>query len=182
MALKRSGDIDELCYPYIYEQGELCDFEVITDELCSQVGDILCCLDVEYQDPFIDLQQLQPMMFHLNGSIRGKQAIHEKDIVWLKQRYRHYRNLTQSNVSGFLLPQGDVAAMKCYLARSNAKKAIRIMVKLDQQGVVVADELHRFCNLLCNFFFVLAVYINQLKGIREKPFTSLSYPQKDAGR
>ena len=31
---------DELCccYPFIYETSSLCDFEVITDELCGHIG------------------------------------------------------------------------------------------------------------------------------------------------
>ena len=30
--MKHSRDPDENCYPFIYEAGALCDFEVFTDE------------------------------------------------------------------------------------------------------------------------------------------------------
>ena len=38
MVLKFSGDIDELAYPFIFEDSSLCDFEILTDELCTYVG------------------------------------------------------------------------------------------------------------------------------------------------
>lgn len=37
MALKYFGDIRELCYPFIYEESPLCDYEILTDELCAVV-------------------------------------------------------------------------------------------------------------------------------------------------
>ena len=38
MTLKYSGDIRELCYPFIYEDSPLCDYEIITDELCATLA------------------------------------------------------------------------------------------------------------------------------------------------
>lgn len=175
MTLKRSKNINELCYPFIYEQSYLCDYEVATDELCSHIGHIMAFLPEQFEDIKNDLQILQPLTYHLNGSIRGKLAITEGNLEWLLQRYQHYQALTENRVEGFVLPQGKFPAPQCHLARSAAKKAIRIMVRLDQEGIDVPDVLHRFCNLLCNFFFVLALTTNQQQGVDEIPFTSLSY-------
>ena len=175
MTLKRSKTIDELCYPFIYEHSYLCDYEVATDELCSHVGHIIAFLPEQFDDIKSDLFILQPLVYHLNGSIRGKLAITEENLSWLLQRYHHYQRLTENTVEGFVLPQGPFPAPQCHLARSAAKKAIRIMVRLDQKGIHVPDVLHRMCNLLCNFFFVIAIYSNQQQGFTETPFTSLSY-------
>ncbi|POF60957.1 cobalamin adenosyltransferase, partial [Vibrio vulnificus] len=36
-----SKQLDELCYPFIYEDSPVCDFEIRADELCSRVGLLL---------------------------------------------------------------------------------------------------------------------------------------------
>ena len=178
MALKYSGDIDELCYPFIYEQSYLCDYDVATDELCSHVGNMLSVLDEGFEDISADLNILHPMIYHLNGSIRGKLAISETDLIWLKERYHDYQRQTKGLIDGFVLPRGNRQTMPFQLARSAAKKAIRMMVRIDQEGRAVPDVLHRFCNLLCNFFFVLALTVNARNGFEEVAFISKSYSAK----
>jgi ATP:cob(I)alamin adenosyltransferase len=175
MPLKSSKDKDELCYPFIYEQSCLCDYEIATDEMCSRIGMILSILSSSQKEVANDLETLQPLIYHLNGSLRGKLAISEDNQQWLLNRYHYYQDKTKSCVAGFVLPRGSQVAMQLHLARSLAKKAIRLMVSVDQEGITVPDILHRFCNLLCNFFFVLAIYINHQQGFKEKPFTSKSY-------
>ncbi len=175
MTLKKSNNRDELCYPFIYESSYLCDFEVATDELCSHIGGIITLVPSEHEDIATDLDQLQPLIYHLNGSIRGRLAIGEADLQWLLARYHHYQQETAGTIDGFVLPRGPLPSPQLHLARSAAKKAIRLMVRVDEEGVEVPDILHRFCNLLCNFFFVLALTINQRQSVTERSFVSESY-------
>lgn len=83
MPLKYSGNIRELCYPFIYEASPLCDYEIITDELCTVLGGIITELEDApfFVDIYRSLTELQPYVFHLNGSVRGKQAIHKEEIL-----------------------------------------------------------------------------------------------------
>ena len=55
MALKPSRNWDEVCYPFIHETSVLCDFEVITDELCGHIGEIIDLM------PFDDLRADGPI-------------------------------------------------------------------------------------------------------------------------
>ncbi len=179
MTLKCSNNKDELCYPFIYETSYLCDFEVATDELCGHIGAILTLLPQQFSDVYADLDILQLLAFHLNGSIRGRLAVTEDDLAWLLQRYHHYQALTRGCANGFVLPRGVQPVPQLHQARSTAKKAIRLMVRIDHEGIEVPDILHRLCNLLCNFFFVLTLYLNQQSGFKEVPFVSKSYGQGD---
>ena len=52
--MKHSRDPDENCYPFIYEAGALCDFEVFTDELCGHLGAALSLLEVSAWSPNLD--------------------------------------------------------------------------------------------------------------------------------
>ena len=153
--MTKNKKLDELCYPFIHERGYLCDFEVITDELCSQVGTCLALLDDDHADLAADLALLQPLCWHVNGSIRGRLAIAEEDMDWLHQRYDHYRKEIDGMRQGFVLPSGSVLAMQFHIARSSAKKAIRAIVRLQEQDQQPPEILGRFCNLLCNFFLSL---------------------------
>ena len=88
--MTKNKKLDELCYPFIHDQGYLCDFEVITDEICNQIGMCLALLDGDHADLAADLAHLN-LWWHVNGSVRGKLAIAEEDMDWLHHRYDHYR-------------------------------------------------------------------------------------------
>ncbi len=169
---------DEICYPFIYETSHLCDYEIVTDELCGHIGAALSCLDASepaMRDIAQDLGRLQPLAFHANGSIRGRLAVDESDIAWLQGRLSHYRDELDGWVQGFVLPRGLPPVPQLHLARSAAKKAIRCLVRVEQEGREVPMVLPRLCNLMCNVFFTLTLVVNRRRGFAETPFTSKSY-------
>lgn len=173
--MKPGKNLDELCYPFIYETSYLCDFEVVTDELCGIVGAVMAQFPEQPADILQDLDRLQPLVFHLNGSIRGELAIEESDLQWLQSRLAHYKTVIGDRISGFVLPRGNVPIPQLHQARSAAKKAVRFMVRIEQEGHQIPMVLPRFCNLMCNFFFVLSLVINHRRGQGEISFISKSY-------
>lgn len=175
MSLKKSNNTDEVCYPFVHEASCLCDYEVITDELCTQLGMALSALDPEMEDIAADLERLQPLAFHANGSIRGRLAVEEEDLIWLGGRLKHYTAEVAGRNSGFVLPRGTVPVPQLHQARSASKKAIRALVRVDEEGISVPDVLPRLLNMLCNFCFVLTQVINQRRNVEEPAFISKSY-------
>ncbi|WP_263322368.1 cobalamin adenosyltransferase [Endozoicomonas sp. Mp262] len=177
MSLKYSGDIRELCYPFIYEDSALCDYEIITDELCATLGGVITELEANpiFADIFTFLDKLQPKIFHLNGSIRGRQAIFEEQLEWLAGYFDHYQSELAGQLNSFILPRGGRPVQLLHCCRSLAKKTVRALVKIDAEGIAVPDVLHRFANMLSNLFFRLTVVINRRLGIIEPEYKSLSY-------
>ncbi|MDR1994819.1 hypothetical protein [Azonexus sp.] len=173
--MKPGRNRDELCYPFIYETSNLCDFEVVTDELCGHIGAACSLLPADMPDIAADLDRVQPLAFHVNGSIRGRLAIEEADLAWLQARLRHYREEVRERLESFVLPRGTQPIPQLHLARSAAKKAIRLMVRIEQEGREIPMVLPRMCNLMCNFFFVLTLVINKRRCVDETPFGSKSY-------
>ncbi len=173
--MRRSSDLDEVCYPFIHESGPLCDFEVITDELCGNIGAAISGAPADCKDIREDLAMLQPLAFHLNGSLRGRLAVTEEDLDWAKQRLADYRDEAAGRAAGFVLPRGEMPVPFLNLSRSGAKKAIRQMVRIEESGHEVPDVLPRFCNILCNLFFAMILVINQRRNTTEVPFVSKSY-------
>ena len=184
MPLKYSGDIRELCCPFIYEDSPLCDYEIITDELCATLGGVISELenDQRFVDIYDFLDQLQHRIFHMNGSVRGKQAIFEQQIQWLAGYFDHYQQEIEGQLHGFILPRGGRPVQLLHSCRSLSKKVVRALVKVDAHGIEVPDELHRFGNMLCNLFFRLTVVINRRLGIVEPEYQSLSYNLKPPSR
>ncbi len=176
--MQRSQNWDEVCYPFIHESASLCDFEVITDELCGNIGAAVSLTPSDCADIRDDLATLQPLAFHLNGSLRGRLAIREADLDWAKERLAHYRQLNPEPIDQFVLPRGDWPVPFLNLSRSGAKKAIRAMVRVEQEGQTIPDVLPRFCNILCNLFFAMIGVINQRRGLDEVTFISKSYGAK----
>lgn len=175
MPIKNSKDWDELCYPFIHETSSLCDYELLTDELATCLGMALSALPQSMEDLVEDLARLQSLMFHANGSIRGRLALTEVDLDWLKQRLLHFKHEVVERSRGFVLPRGTSPVVQLHQARSLCKKAIRALVRLDEEGKAIPELLPRFLNLSCNFCFVLTQVVNQRRGVEEPEFVSLSY-------
>ena len=174
--MKLSKNWDEVCYPFIHQSSYLCDFEVTTDELCALIGSAIASIPDEMQDIRQDLEDLQPLAFHINGSIRGHLAVTEDDQQWLLTKLRHYRAEVGEREHVFVLPRGTAPVPQLHLARSAAKKAIRCMVRIEEEGKKeIPDVLPRMCNTLCNLFFLMTLAVNQRRGIEEIPFVSKSY-------
>ncbi|PSV41737.1 cobalamin adenosyltransferase [Photobacterium sp. GB-36] len=175
MTLKFSGDIDELAYPFIFEDSPLCDFEILTDELCTYTG--LALSQLEEGEIRQSLAWLQPHLFHLNGSIRGKCGIFETDIEKLKSDYHHFRDQVTDNNKRFVLPRGVGSVVLLHQCRSLAKKVVRQLVLVDASGKNVPETLPRFTNLLVNYYFALTRVLNQQAGIEEPEYISINYPK-----
>lgn len=164
-------------YPFMREKGSLVDYEIRTDSLTTRIGAVFPALDESCQVVIDDLRRIQPMVYHCNGSVRGKLAVTEEDLDWLSSRYDFYVSEVGDLMKGFVLPQGCEAAVRLHIARSEAKKAYRALHFVSQEREV-PDLLFDYLGLLANVLFAMAVYVNKVKGIHEIPFESKSYPKR----
>ena len=177
--MKLSKNFDEVCYPFICETSYLCDFEVTTDELCALIGGAFEATPLEFGDLRADLDRIQPLAFHINGSIRGKLAVDNADLLWLLERLDYYRLQAGERFHAFVLPRGAAPVPQLHQCRSAAKKAIRCMVRVEQEGREIPEILPRMCNVLCNLFFAMTLTVNQRRGVTEVPFISKSYKVRE---
>jgi len=175
MTLKASGNIDELCYPFIFEDSPLCDFEILTDELCTYTG--LALSQVTNTEVRESLERLQPKIFNLNGSIRGKCGIFEGDIQALLTDLNYFKAQVTDNAKRFVLPRGTGPVIQLHQCRSLSKKVVRQLVLVDKVGKKIPETLPRFANALTNYYFVLTRVLNQDAGIEEPEYVSINYPK-----
>jgi cob(I)alamin adenosyltransferase len=176
------------CYSFINDPGWLTDYEVLTDELSAQLGMAFSAaqVDAALGDLLPDLDRLQALALHTNGSIRGKPAVTETDLDWLHARYGHFRQEIETHeperLKSFVLPRGLAPVPELHQARSTAKKALRCLVRMEEEEKEkprkIPTEIPRFLNLVCNFCFLLTVLVNQRRGVAEPRFVSRSYRLK----
>src|SRR5690606_22942597 len=118
MVLKLSKNLDDVRYPVLRDTSYLCGFEVVPDGLCALIGGALAYLPDDMPDLRADLEHLQPLAFHGNGSVRGRLAVEEADIAWLSARLAHYREEVAERLKGFVLPRGLPPVPQLHQARS----------------------------------------------------------------
>lgn len=168
-------DMRYICYPFMRESASTVDFEIRTDSLTTRIGEALS-LTEEVEKVHTDLRWLQPLAYHLNGSVRGKQAIFPEDLQRLSDIYDEYIEELGELIEQFVLPQGTHAATVLHVCRSEAKKSVRALHKVSLEREV-PEILFDFAQLMANVLFVMAVYTNKAQGCDEIPFVSKSYPE-----
>lgn len=183
---KFSDDLDEMSYPFIYEASSLCDFEILTDELCTQVGLAGSACQPRDRDVQSILFALQEKMFDLNGSIRGRCAIDESDIDWVKNKLALLRGHLNESQDAFFLPRGQGVIVPLHYCRSLSKKVTRALVRVElERAKAVPTTLPRYANCLTNLFFTMAQVVNDRDGVHQPVYHSKNYGKKtrdeDAG-
>lgn len=105
----------EYCaYSFLSEDGSLCDYEIATDELASMTA--VCAHHVKHIKRK-DIQELVTLIYHANGSIRGKCAIQKHEVMRLHAMYEFYF----VRIEHFVLPVGSLGTAYLHVLRAKRK-------------------------------------------------------------
>ena len=167
------GNKEYLSYPFLYEDSNIVDFELATDEIASYLA--LAMSLCEDETLKIELQRITELVYHLNPCIRKNSKLEGHEVAWLFSRYNNYLYVTKDRESLFVLPAGTTLASTLHILRTKSKKLVRLLHQLSKENIKVDDSLFDFSNVLSNYFFVTALYVNQLEGVKEIPFISRVY-------
>jgi len=162
-----------LAYPFLYEASLLVEYEILTDKLASTTGHA-ASLASDYPSFQEELLKITTLIYHLNGSIRGKVGVNQNDLDFLNARYSDYEESTGA-LKKFVIPQGTPLATTLHIARSMAKEVVRMMYKVKQEGRHVDPLLFDLANALSDYLFVASLHANKLANMNEIPFESRSY-------
>lgn len=168
-----------LCYTFIGESASTVDYELMADALAVQIG-YAASLTGDLPEVHKDLLYLLEMVYHLNGSVRGKLAIHEEDLHRLNEMYDLYTDSVKDvreKTGLFALPQGSTAACALHDCRNRALQTVRALHKLSLEKEI-PKILFDYANLLGNLFFLMALYVNKKLNVDEIPYISKSYKIK----
>ncbi len=134
------------------------------DELNSWVGYIISQLPQENQEIKEELEALQHLLFDagtdLSTPIEAQRPfkLQKESVHWLEQRIDFY-TAQSPDIDRFILPGGTPAASMVHVARTIARRAERIIVRLNWTAKI-NEEVLIFTNRLSDDFYALARYLN----------------------
>lgn len=134
------------------------------DELNSWVGYIISKLPQENQEIKEELEALQHLLFDagtdLSTPIEAQRPfkLQKESVHWLEQRIDFY-TAQSPDIDRFILPGGTPAASMVHVARTIARRAERIIVRLNWTAKI-NEEVLIFTNRLSDYFYALARYLN----------------------
>ena len=134
------------------------------DELNSWVGYIISQLPQENQEIKEELEALQHFLFDagtdLSTPIEAQRPfkLQKESVHWLEQRIDFY-TAQSPDIDRFILPGGTSAASMVHVARTIARRAERIIVRLNWTAKI-NEEVLIFTNRLSDYFYALARYLN----------------------
>ncbi|EIT2191935.1 cob(I)yrinic acid a,c-diamide adenosyltransferase [Enterococcus faecalis] len=134
------------------------------DELNSWVGYIISQLPQENQEIKEELEALQHLLFDagtdLSTPIEAQRPfkLQKESVHWLEQRIDFY-TAQSPDIDRFILPGGTPAASVVHVARTIARRAERIIVRLNWTAKI-NEEVLIFTNRLSDYFYALARYLN----------------------
>lgn len=134
------------------------------DELNSWVGYIISQLPQENQEIKEELEALQHLLFDagtdLSTPIEAQRPfkLQKESVHWLEQRIDFY-TAQSPDIDRFILPGGTPAASMVHVARTIARRAERIIVRLNWTAKI-NEKVLIFTNRLSDYFYALARYLN----------------------
>ncbi|WP_417630415.1 cob(I)yrinic acid a,c-diamide adenosyltransferase [Enterococcus faecalis] len=134
------------------------------DELNSWVGYIISQLPQENQEIKEELEALQHLLFDagtdLSTPIEAQRPfkLQKESVHWLEQRIDFY-TAQSPDIDRFILPGGTSATSMVHVARTIARRAERIIVRLNWTAKI-NEEVLIFTNRLSDYFYALARYLN----------------------
>lgn len=134
------------------------------DELNSWVGYIISQLPQENQEIKEELEALQHLLFDagtdLSTPIEAQRPfkLQKESVHWLEQQIDFY-TAQSPDIDRFILPGGTPAASMVHVARTIARRAERIIVRLNWTAKI-NEEVLIFTNRLSDYFYALARYLN----------------------
>ena len=162
-------------YPFLHDEADdlRCDFELITDQLASELA-MVCALCPE--EPYrAELLTLTDLVYHANPTLRMSMRVTQAEVSWMAERVDALKLSVSDRFERFVLPQGSPRACTAHVARVTAKRAVRLLYRHAQQGHDVDPLLFDCLNLVSGYCFYLALRLNELDGVQEVEFVSRHY-------
>lgn len=143
------------------------------DELNSWIGVVNDSIldDVTKQT----LKEVQDRLFTIGSSLACDPEkepklklpdLHESDVFFLESEIDRM-NETLQPMRAFILPGGNTAVSFAHVARCVCRRAERICVAMQADGMEVEQLVTKYLNRLSDYLFIVARYIGHLLNLKE---------------
>jgi cob(I)alamin adenosyltransferase len=146
------------------------------DELNSFTG---LTGDYQEEDTVVSLlREIQDRLFTIGSSLACDPDktpalkipdLREEDVVLLEKEIDRM-NAVLPPMRSFLIPGGHPAVSTCHITRCVCRRAERLCVHMQENGLFVEPLVIKYLNRLSDYFFMLARYTGYRLGIAEIPW------------
>ena len=162
-------------YPFLCDDSDdlRCDFELLTDEISSQIG----LLRAKLTDESLceELLWLCELVYHMNPTLRTHLTVTEEETERLAEAVERLQKECGERCKRFVLTQGCETACISHILRVQGKNLVRLLYRHCYQGNEVPTMLIDLANLLSGYFFYLALKLNEIENVDEIPYISRNY-------
>ena len=95
--------------------------------------------------------------------------LHAEDVQLLEDRI-DAMNEALPEMKHFIIPGGHLAVSNCHIARCVCRRAERLCVAMQEEGMPVEPLVLQYLNRLSDYLFVLARYAGHLLNVPEIPW------------
>lgn len=152
-------DVKYMAYPWLDSDGtktNYVDFEVATDVLASEIGQILAVIE-KGTEMFEIISTLCNHVYHINALLRNDAPFPMSFLEYVKDMYDGFA--ATEVIDEFYLPTGNIVGSKLHVLRAKAKQIVRI-VYLSESGFN-RPEIISYFSILSLLFFRLAFKENK---------------------
>ena len=143
------------------------------DELNSSLG--LAMMHIKDKGVKETLDTIQSHLFiigaemvsYINAAFKPKRGIGSEDVRFIEERIEAFGKKIPEQ-KNFVLPRGVEGAEFLHSSRAITRRAERSAVQAKNKGFAIDGEIIRYLNRLSSLLFVLALYINDQAGFKEK--------------
>lgn len=146
------------------------------DELNSWIGLVNDSLaDEEFR---AELKEIQDRLFTIGSALAtdgDKEPkmklpdLHDSDVTFLEKRIDDM-TAKLPPMKSFILPGGHTTVSSIHIVRCVCRRAERLAVSLQQEGLYVNETIIQYLNRLSDYLFTLARYAAQKLGAEEVPW------------
>ena len=146
------------------------------DELNSYIGLVNDLVDDNHSKKL--LREIQDRLFTIGSSLAcdpNKEPLmkipdlHEEDITLLEKEIDKMNDVLPE-MKSFILPGGHPTVSYIHIARCICRRAERLCVHLQEEGMFVDPLVIKYMNRLSDYLFVLSRYAGHLLHITEIPW------------
>ncbi len=145
---------------------------IISDEIASYLGNFL--VQANLKNPEREtLIRCQKYHMQIMGVISKPKMITDRDLEWIAEKYVEIRHKTKS-FSGYLMPSGSILATQMHIIRAKTRFLARYVYLMIANEKKKCEPLLKFVNMLSNYYFFFATWLNDQEGYENTLYKSFS--------
>lgn len=154
------------------------DISLINDEIASLIG---LLLSSDYNIPkniLDDIQKCQAYHMKMLSAVSSNDIIQSEDLDWIIEKYIKIRSECKP-LKGYIYPNGHKASALMHVIRSRTRSLIRVIYLMEKTENRKIDNLIEFTNMLSNYYFYIAVKINEINNVENDVYMTFTDLKKD---